>query len=58
MRVAPAVVLTDEQRQILEQWARGRSLPARQVERARIVLLAADGELDIEIAAKLGISNQ
>ncbi|MCC6264503.1 MAG: IS630 family transposase, partial [Bryobacterales bacterium] len=52
MRVAPAVVLTDEQRQTLEQWARGRSLPARQVERARIVLLAADGELDIEIAAK------
>lgn len=58
MRVAPAVVLSDEQRQTLEQWARGRSLPARQVERARIVLLAADGELDIEIAAKLGVSNQ
>ena len=58
MRVAPAVVLSDEQRQTLEQWARGRSLPARQVERARIVLLAADGEHDIEIAAKLGISNQ
>ncbi|MCX6592348.1 MAG: IS630 family transposase [Acidobacteria bacterium] len=42
----------------MEQWARGRSLPARQVERARIVLLAADGALDIDIAGQLGITNQ
>ena len=55
MRVAPAVELSGEQRQTLEQWARGRSLPARQVERARIVLLAAAGELDIDIADKLGL---
>lgn len=58
MRVAPAVELSDEQRSTLEQWARGRSLPARQVERARIVLMAANGELDVDIAAKLGITNQ
>jgi transposase len=58
MRVAPAVELTDEQRQILEQWARGRSLPARQVERAKIVLLSAAGLQDLEIAAELRISNQ
>ncbi len=58
MRVAPSVELTDEQRQTLEQWARGRSLPARQVERARIVPMAANGELDVTIAAKLGITNQ
>jgi len=58
MRVAPAVELTSEQRLTLEQWARGRSLAARQVERARIVLLAADGKQDIEIAYKLGITNQ
>ena len=58
MRVAPSVELTDEQRQTLEQWARGRSLPARQVERARIVLMAANGELDVTIATKLGITNQ
>jgi transposase len=58
MRVASTVELTDEQRQTLEQWARGRSLPARQVERARIVLLAANGELDVAIAAKLSITNQ
>jgi transposase len=58
MRVAPAVELTGDQRSMLEQWARGRSLPARQVERARIVLMAANGELDVAIAAKLGITNQ
>jgi len=58
MRVAPRVELTDEQRQILQRWSRGRSLPARQVERARVVLLAADGKQDLEIAAEIGISNQ
>lgn len=58
MRVAPAVELTEDQRQTLERWARGRSLPARQVERAHIILLAADGHQDIKIADRLGISNQ
>jgi len=58
MRVAPAVVLTEDQKQTLQQWARGRSLPARQVERARVVLLAAAGKQDLEIAAEVGISNQ
>ena len=58
MRVAPRVYLTDEQRQTLEQWARGRSLPARRVERAKIVLLSAAGLRDIAIAAELRISNQ
>jgi transposase len=58
MRVAPAVTLTNEQRQTLEQWARARSLPARQVERAQVVLRAAAGSQDVEIAAELGISNQ
>jgi transposase len=58
MRVAPPVVIDPSQREILQQWARSRSLPARQVERAKVVLLAADGETDLEIAASLGISNQ
>jgi transposase len=58
MRVAPLVELTEDQRQTLQQWSRGRSLPARQVERARVVLLAADGKQDLEIAAEIGISNQ
>src|SRR5271157_1132736 len=58
MRVAPRVELSEDQERALKQWARGRSLPARQVERARVVLLAAAGKQDVEIAAELGISNQ
>ncbi len=58
MRVAPPVELTEDQERALQQWARGRSLPARQVERARVVLLAAAGKQDLEIAAEIGISNQ
>ena len=37
MRVAPPVVIDSSQKGALEQWARSRSLPARQVERARVV---------------------
>jgi len=40
----------------LEQLARGRSLPARLVERARIVLRAAAGLQDRQIAVGLGIT--
>lgn len=58
MRVAPQVVLTEDQERTLHQWARGRSLSARQVERARVVLLAAAGKQDLEIANEVGISNQ
>ena len=35
MRVAPPVVIDSSQKGTLEQWARSRSLPARQVERAK-----------------------
>jgi DNA-binding CsgD family transcriptional regulator len=56
MRVAPAITLTEEQEHALKQWARGRSLAARLVERARLVLLAAAGKQDLEIAAELGIT--
>src|SRR5712691_3841136 len=53
MRVARPVILNSEQKQALEQCARARSLPLRLVERARIVLLAAGGKQDKEIAAEL-----
>jgi transposase len=56
MRVARPVVLNAEQSQQLQRWARSRSLPARLVERARIVWLAAQGRQDIEIGAELSIS--
>ena len=55
MRVARPVVLSAEQRELLEARARARSAAARSVERARIVLLAAAGMQDKQIAAKLRI---
>ena len=58
MRVAPPVTINESQQQTLRQWVRSRSLPARQIERARIVLLAAEGKTDLEIAARLNITNQ
>jgi transposase len=56
MRVARPITLSPEQRQVLEQQSRARSLPLRHVERARIVLRAADGLQDKQIAAELAIT--
>jgi transposase len=56
MRVAAPIVLNSEQKHELEQCARARSLSARLVERARIVLLAAAGKQDKEVAEELGIT--
>lgn len=53
MRIAPVVVVSDEDRPTLERWARGRTTPARLVLRAKIVLMAADGRLNKDIAAVL-----
>jgi len=55
MRVAPKVILTNNQRTTLQRWARGRSTPMRLVHRAQIVLAAAEGKQNIEIAEELGI---
>ena len=56
MRIAPAIELTPDQQSVLEAQARSRSLPARVVERSRILLLAAEGKQDKEIARSLSIS--
>ncbi len=53
MRIAPAIVLSDTDRRTLQRWSRGRSTPTRLVLRAKIVLLAAAGKLNQEIAAEL-----
>jgi len=55
MRVAPRIALTKEQKTELEHVARGRRTQARLVLRARIVLLAAAGHTDLEIAEQLGV---
>lgn len=55
MRVAPKVHLTDDERKVLERWARGRTTPMRLVRRAKIVLAAAEGKQNLEIAKQLGV---
>lgn len=55
-RPAPALVLRDGDRAELEGWLRSRSMPAGLVKRARIVLLAAQGVSNQEIAQRVGAS--
>lgn len=55
MRVAPAIVLTDEQKSELARLARSRRSSVRLAQRARIVLLAAQGLQNKDIAEQLGI---
>jgi transposase len=58
MRTAPPVELSSEQRTALERLARQRSAPARVVERARIVLLAAEGLENKQIARRMGVTRE
>ena len=53
MKHARQITLTDEERKTLKRWARGRRTPARLVLRAKIVLLAADGRMNKDIADSL-----
>jgi transposase len=48
------IVLSDEEREVLERWARRAKSAQALALRCRIVLAAADGELSKEIAARLG----
>ena len=56
MRRACQITLSDEDRTTLERWSRGRSTQARLVTRARVVLAAAEGRENKDIAAELGIT--
>jgi len=56
MRVAQPIVLKADVRRKLEQQARGRSTAARVVLRSRIVLLAADGFQNKQIATTLKVA--
>src|SRR3954454_13233861 len=53
--VAAAVVLAPEERAQLEAWTRRRTSAQALAQRARIVLLAAEGLKNIEIGERLGI---
>jgi hypothetical protein len=55
-RQAAPIVLSTDAEATLEVWARSRSLPLRQVQRAQIIQLAASGVESQEIARVLGVS--
>lgn len=55
MRVAQPIVLDETTRKELQRQARSRSVPVRIALRSRIVLLAADGLQNLQIAAELNI---
>ena len=54
MRIAPTITVNDDDRLTLQRWSRGRSTPARLVLRAKLVLLAAEGRGNEQIASELG----
>ena len=56
MRIAPAIVLTDEIWLQLEKLARGRSTPVRMAQRSRIVLLAGDSLQNKQIARQMKVA--
>ena len=57
MRVAPTITLTEEQRAALSAIARARSAQtARLVQRAKVILFAASGLQNKEIAQRIGAS--
>jgi transposase len=58
MKVAVAIVLSAEEREELEKLARGRKVAVRVAERARIVLLAAEGKQNQEIAEICGVTRR
>ncbi len=56
MRVAPAIELLPAVRMELEKLSRRRTTPLRVVQRSRIVLLAAEGMQNKEIAQRLAVA--
>src|SRR5215469_8999960 len=56
MSLAPALILRDGDRERLADLARLPSVPSGLAKRARMVLLAADGVPNAEIARKVGVS--
>jgi transposase len=54
-RPTAQIVLSDQERQTLERWARRRSTSQALALRSRIVLACAEGLSNMEVAARLGI---
>ena len=58
MRVAPAIELTQSETKILQSLSRAGKTPARLMKRAKIIVLAAQGERNEVIAEKLGLDGR
>lgn len=58
MRKAVEIQPTPQEYEKLKKWSRGRSTPVRLMIRAKIILLAADGKQNKEIALELNISRK
>jgi transposase len=56
MTPAAALVISDGQREALEAIAKSQTAPHRQVQRARVLLLAGDGVANTRIAERAGVS--
>jgi len=55
-KIASAVVLSETDRNQLESWVRAQFTPQQVALRSRILLLAADGKQDLEIAGELNVN--
>src|ERR671916_3431046 len=55
-RAAAPLVISDEQREVLETLAKSQRAEHRLVQRARVLLLAGDGVPNSEISEVLGVS--
>jgi transposase len=55
-RTALSIVPSESERKVLSAWSRSRRLPHRQVQRANIVLMAAAGLRNQDIALRLHVS--
>jgi transposase len=55
-KVASVVVLSEPDRNQLESWVRSQFTPQQVVLRSRILLMAADGKQDLEIAGELNVN--
>lgn len=54
--IATTIELTDQIRKILVSFSNSRSLPLHQVQRSKIIILAADGLNNNEISSRVGLS--
>jgi transposase len=55
MRVAQSIELSEEEIKTLTAWSRGRRIATRLMQRAKIILMAAEGEENKTVAEHLGI---